>query len=105
MTKTRLTVFDTRIPLVRNDLALIESPFPFCGSTPIPAHEAWNSPPLLCHLLGSRSPPTDNRSMEAKMERFFESVGNFFTGGDNIPWCDRDLIAVSALGTFPSVAV
>ncbi|XP_066379783.1 mitochondrial fission 1 protein A-like isoform X1 [Miscanthus floridulus] len=31
--------------------------------------------------------------MEAKMERFFESVGNFFTGGDNIPWCDRDLIA------------
>ena len=36
------------------------------------------------------------------MERFFESVGNFFTGGDNIPWCDRDLIAVSALGTFPS---
>jgi hypothetical protein len=27
--------------------------------------------------------------------RFFESVGNFFTGGDNIPWCDRDIIAVS----------
>ena len=33
--------------------------------------------------------------MEAKMGRFFESVGNFFTGGDNIPWCDRDIIAVS----------
>jgi hypothetical protein len=32
--------------------------------------------------------------MEAKMGRFFESVGNFFTGGDNIPWCDRDIIAV-----------
>jgi fission 1 protein len=32
--------------------------------------------------------------MEAKMGRFFESVGNFFTDGDNIPWCDRDLIAV-----------
>jgi fission 1 protein len=31
--------------------------------------------------------------MEAKMNRFFESVGNFFTGGDNIPWCDRDIIA------------
>ncbi|XP_066367090.1 mitochondrial fission 1 protein A-like [Miscanthus floridulus] len=31
--------------------------------------------------------------MEAKMERFFESVGNFFSGGDHIPWCDRDLIA------------
>ena len=33
--------------------------------------------------------------MEAKMGRFFESVGNFFTGGDNIPWRDRDIIAVS----------
>jgi hypothetical protein len=32
--------------------------------------------------------------MEAKMSRFFDSVGNFFTGGDNIPWCDRDIIAV-----------
>ena len=32
--------------------------------------------------------------MEAKMGRFFESVGSFFTGGDNIPWCDRDIIAV-----------
>ncbi|AQK93178.1 Mitochondrial fission 1 protein A [Zea mays] len=31
--------------------------------------------------------------MEAKMGRFFESVSNFFTGGDHIPWCDRDLIA------------
>ncbi|GAB4835266.1 Mitochondrial fission 1 protein A [Ancistrocladus abbreviatus] len=31
--------------------------------------------------------------MEAKMAKFFESVGNFFTGGDQIPWCDRDIIA------------
>uniref|UniRef100_A0ACD5TH18 Uncharacterized protein n=1 Tax=Avena sativa TaxID=4498 RepID=A0ACD5TH18_AVESA len=31
--------------------------------------------------------------MEAKMSKFFDSVGNFFTGGDNIPWCDRDIIA------------
>jgi hypothetical protein len=34
--------------------------------------------------------------MEAKMTKFFDSVGNFFTGGDNIPWCDRDIIAVCA---------
>ncbi|MQM04482.1 hypothetical protein Taro_037283 [Colocasia esculenta] len=31
--------------------------------------------------------------MEAKISKFFESVGNFFTGGDNIPWCDRDIVA------------
>ncbi|XP_050364249.1 mitochondrial fission 1 protein A-like [Argentina anserina] len=31
--------------------------------------------------------------MEAKMTQFFESVGNFFTGGDQIPWCERDIIA------------
>ncbi|KAK1277670.1 hypothetical protein QJS04_geneDACA016584 [Acorus gramineus] len=31
--------------------------------------------------------------MEAKFTRFFESVGSFFTGGDNIPWSDRDIIA------------
>ena len=33
--------------------------------------------------------------MEAKMGKFFESVGAFFGGGDQIPWCDRDVIAVS----------
>uniref|UniRef100_A0A7N0UDD8 Mitochondrial fission 1 protein n=1 Tax=Kalanchoe fedtschenkoi TaxID=63787 RepID=A0A7N0UDD8_KALFE len=27
------------------------------------------------------------------MDRFIESVGNFFTGGDQIPWCDRDVIS------------
>uniref|UniRef100_A0A8R7K178 Mitochondrial fission 1 protein n=1 Tax=Triticum urartu TaxID=4572 RepID=A0A8R7K178_TRIUA len=31
--------------------------------------------------------------MEAQMSKFFESVGSFFSGGDNIPWCDRDIIA------------
>ncbi|CAN6195127.1 unnamed protein product, partial [Urochloa humidicola] len=36
------------------------------------------------------------RSMEAKMGRFFESVGNFFIGGNNIPWRNRDIIAVYA---------
>ncbi|XP_074591828.1 mitochondrial fission 1 protein A-like [Curcuma longa] len=31
--------------------------------------------------------------MDAKIREFFDSVGSFFTGGDNIPWCDRDIIA------------
>ncbi|KAL0459138.1 UNVERIFIED_CONTAM: Mitochondrial fission 1 protein A [Sesamum latifolium] len=31
--------------------------------------------------------------MDAKFGKFFESVGNFFTGGDQIPWCDSDIVA------------
>ncbi|KAL5565866.1 hypothetical protein UlMin_029030 [Ulmus minor] len=31
--------------------------------------------------------------MEAKLGKLFESVGSFFSGGENIPWCDRDIIA------------
>ncbi|XP_043705996.1 mitochondrial fission 1 protein A-like [Telopea speciosissima] len=31
--------------------------------------------------------------MEAKVGKFFDSVGAFFSGGDQIPWCDRDIIA------------
>lgn len=30
--------------------------------------------------------------MEAKIGKFFESVGSFFGGGDQIPWCDSDVI-------------
>ncbi|XP_002529168.2 mitochondrial fission 1 protein A [Ricinus communis] len=30
--------------------------------------------------------------MEAKISKFFDSVGSFFTGGDQIPWCDHDII-------------
>ncbi|KAI6673705.1 hypothetical protein NL676_001611 [Syzygium grande] len=30
--------------------------------------------------------------MEAKIGRFFDSVGGFFKGDDLIPWCDRDII-------------
>ncbi|KAL5546511.1 hypothetical protein UlMin_006198 [Ulmus minor] len=30
--------------------------------------------------------------MEAKIGKFFESVGSFFGGGDQIPWSDRDII-------------
>lgn len=33
--------------------------------------------------------------MDAKIGKFFESVGNFFGGGDQIPWCDPDTISVS----------
>ncbi|BBH02308.1 hypothetical protein Prudu_012837 [Prunus dulcis] len=32
--------------------------------------------------------------MAANVGKFFESVGNFFSGGDQIPWCDRDVIAM-----------
>ncbi|PSR90148.1 Mitochondrial fission 1 protein like [Actinidia chinensis var. chinensis] len=31
--------------------------------------------------------------MEAKIGKFFETVGNFFTGGDQIPLCDGDIVA------------
>ncbi|XP_020235990.1 mitochondrial fission 1 protein A [Cajanus cajan] len=31
--------------------------------------------------------------MDAKMGSLFESIGNFFGGGEQIPWCDRDVIA------------
>ncbi|XP_031121807.1 mitochondrial fission 1 protein A-like [Ipomoea triloba] len=31
--------------------------------------------------------------MEAKINKFFDSVGNFFSGGDQIPWCDADIVA------------
>lgn len=30
--------------------------------------------------------------MDAKINNFFESVGAFFGGGDQIPWCDPDII-------------
>ncbi|XP_042755010.1 mitochondrial fission 1 protein A isoform X2 [Lactuca sativa] len=30
--------------------------------------------------------------MEAKIGRFFESVGDFFSGSDQIPWCDSDIV-------------
>ncbi|XP_031113309.1 mitochondrial fission 1 protein A-like [Ipomoea triloba] len=31
--------------------------------------------------------------MEATIGNFFESVGHFFSGGDQIPWCDSDVVA------------
>ncbi|XP_009630180.1 mitochondrial fission 1 protein A [Nicotiana tabacum] len=30
--------------------------------------------------------------MEAKIGKFMESVGNFFSGGDQIPWCDSNIV-------------
>ncbi|XP_010247042.1 PREDICTED: mitochondrial fission 1 protein A-like [Nelumbo nucifera] len=30
--------------------------------------------------------------MEATIGKFFESIGTFFSGGDQMPWCDRDII-------------
>ncbi|KDP35992.1 hypothetical protein JCGZ_08387 [Jatropha curcas] len=35
--------------------------------------------------------------MEVKIGKFFESVADFITGTDQIPWCDRDIVAVSVL--------
>ncbi|PVH37498.1 hypothetical protein PAHAL_5G018000 [Panicum hallii] len=32
-------------------------------------------------------------AMDAKIGRFFDAVGSFFSGGESIPWCDRDVIA------------
>ncbi|KAK4792400.1 hypothetical protein SAY86_022835 [Trapa natans] len=30
--------------------------------------------------------------MEAKIGQFIDSIGNFFKGADQFPWCDRDVI-------------
>ncbi|MBA0633292.1 hypothetical protein Godav_001914, partial [Gossypium davidsonii] len=32
--------------------------------------------------------------MEAKVGKFFDSVTNFFSGSDQLPWCDADIIAI-----------
>ncbi|CAK9185907.1 unnamed protein product [Ilex paraguariensis] len=32
-------------------------------------------------------------NMEAKIGQFFEAVTSFFSGGDQIPWCNHDIIA------------
>lgn len=32
-------------------------------------------------------------NMEAKIGKFFSSVSNFFSGGEQIPWCDNDVVA------------
>ncbi|KAL8545091.1 hypothetical protein ACS0TY_005332 [Phlomoides rotata] len=31
--------------------------------------------------------------MERKIGKFFDSVSNFFSSGDQIPWCDSDIVA------------
>ncbi|KNA03856.1 hypothetical protein SOVF_205010 [Spinacia oleracea] len=31
--------------------------------------------------------------MDAKIGKFFESIGNFFAAGDQIPWCDPETIS------------
>ncbi|KDP35991.1 hypothetical protein JCGZ_08386 [Jatropha curcas] len=35
--------------------------------------------------------------MEVKIGKFFESVADFITGTDQIPWCDRDIVAEQQL--------
>ena len=34
--------------------------------------------------------------LEAKLGMIFDSVGNFFSGNDQLPWCDSDIVAVSS---------
>lgn len=52
-----------------------------------------STPPSLC----SSSIRINLRDlMEAKIGQFFDSIGSFFKGDDQIPWCDQDIIIVSA---------
>lgn len=39
------------------------------------------------------------KPMDPKIKRFFDSVGSFFSGGDQIPWCDPDIILVCILSS------
>ena len=43
--------------------------------------------------------------MEAKIGKLLDSVGSFFSGADEIPWCDADIVAVSAFFTLDSIWV
>ncbi|KAB1200003.1 Mitochondrial fission 1 protein A [Morella rubra] len=38
-------------------------------------------------------------NMEAKIGKFFSSVSNFFSGGEQIPWCDNDVVALLAVSS------
>ncbi|PKA52439.1 hypothetical protein AXF42_Ash020400 [Apostasia shenzhenica] len=60
----------------------------FCLATKASLRGHRSSPVLLAVLRKLHRP-----IMDANISRFFESVGSFFGGGDNIPWCDRDIIA------------
>jgi hypothetical protein len=46
----------------------------------------------------------NQKAMEATIGKFFESIGSFFSGGDQIPWCDRDIIVVSN-HKFPHISI
>lgn len=43
--------------------------------------------------------------MDAEIRKFFDSVGAFFTAGDSIPWCEREIIAVKSLFFFSTTFV
>lgn len=42
-----------------------------------------------------RSREKSSRGMDSHVGKFFDSVGSIFRGSDTLPWCDRDIIAVS----------
>ncbi|CAN1170491.1 Mitochondrial fission 1 protein A, partial [Linum perenne] len=49
--------------------------------------------PISIHPSSARKYQREYLAMEAKLGKFFESVTTFFSGGDQIPWCDRDIVA------------
>ncbi|CAN1250557.1 Mitochondrial fission 1 protein A, partial [Linum perenne] len=49
--------------------------------------------PISIHPSPARKYQREYLAMEAKLGKFFESVTTFFSGGDQIPWCDRDIVA------------
>ncbi|XLS94215.1 hypothetical protein HN51_070223 [Arachis hypogaea] len=54
------------------------------------------SPSSVATKIGSTSlfPPVRTDRLEAKLETIVDSVGNFFSGKDQLPWCDPDIVAV-----------
>uniref|UniRef100_A0A0D9VAA2 Mitochondrial fission 1 protein n=1 Tax=Leersia perrieri TaxID=77586 RepID=A0A0D9VAA2_9ORYZ len=56
---------------------------PSASSPPDPGGDAM--------ARSSRSPR--KYTVEAKIGRLVGAVGDFFSGGDNVPWCDCDVIA------------
>uniref|UniRef100_A0A6N2L4M6 Mitochondrial fission 1 protein n=1 Tax=Salix viminalis TaxID=40686 RepID=A0A6N2L4M6_SALVM len=48
---------------------------------------------LFAFVLGeAQQEEREKERMEAKLGKVIESITNFFTGADQIPWCDRDIV-------------
>ncbi|KQK11563.1 mitochondrial fission 1 protein A [Brachypodium distachyon] len=64
-------------------------PGPTCHATPNPIDRV----PGARHARPLGSSRRQGTSRDAKIGRFFDAVGAFLSGGDNVPWCDSDIIA------------